>query len=422
MGNDPNERKFSLLSNAPLPIESELSPPFQAHGTRQLYIVAHLPGDLGLDLLPPALEPVPGNVWVVGFYTTQEGWGLGPFSAFYAGIAVKGHDAPSGLEGVFMVAGRYSGRAGQVFSSSYNHLIRPGEVEFALSDSGATGGALLDDGPGFARVRASPGAEIPLWESGTSSYLGIDGSGEITQWTVAYSLNYAMTDDVDLSFVVPDDHRLAALKHLQVDQTLYIRSMTQTFSGPSRVGGLTVTEHDRMAVLDILSHLGRAVAVVEGSGRILYLSPAAEALLGPIKPRTFLPNHGKALFRQTAGSSGTNLPVTALLALASGTQILATAFPIALRLSDAPAMMVLLTDPRAPGPADPEPLLRLMGLTPSEAALAALIGAGRTLAEAAAIRGITESTARSTLKLVFSKLGLRRQADLAQIVTRLQMG
>ena len=159
-------------------------------------------------------------------------------------------------------------------------------------------------------------------------------------------------------------------------------------------------------------------------GRILYLNAEAEDILGRDTARArFLPSDLRPLLPASVPApvrSGINR--TTLLTLPSGRQILATAFPIALRLSDAPAAMVLLTDPRHPGPADPEPLLRLMGLTPSEAALAALIGAGATPAEAAATRGITESTARSTLKVIFSKLGLRRQADLAQIVTRLQMG
>lgn len=57
-------------------------------------------------------------------------------------------------------------------------------------------------------------------------------------------------------------------------------------------------------------------------------------------------------------------------------------------------------------------------------AAAALIGAGRRPTEAAAAFGSTETTARATLKVkvTFAMLGVRRHADLAQIVTRLQMG
>ena len=160
------------------------------------------------------------------------------------------------------------------------------------------------------------------------------------------------------------------------------------------------------------------------TGRILFLTGEAEAVLHRKTAPRLLPVELRTLLSGTDPTKSENPGFTrsALLTLPHGPQVLATVFPVALRLSEAPALMVLLNDPRAPGPADPEPLLRLMGLTPSEAALAALIGSGSTPAEAAAARGITQSTARSTLKIIFSKLGLHRQADLAQIVTRLQMG
>lgn len=419
MVNKPDIREYSVLSHAPWPLETEASPPFQTRNTGQIYIIAHLPGELGFDLLPPELRPLPGNVWVLGFYTAGEGWGLGPFSAFYAGIAVEGHDSPSGLEGVFMVAGRYSGRAGRVFPARYNRVIRCGEVSFNLSETEATGCALLDDGPGEVRVRVGAGVEPPEWSSGTASYLGVDPTGATTQWTVAYSARFSTAQNVDLTFALPEDHRLQVLRHLEVDQVLIIRDMTQTFSAPVPIDADAQAHSDPLATLDLLSHLGRALAVIETTGRLLYLSPAGGAILGP-RPAlgpVVLPHR-----RLTSSPEQQDCVSPVLLTLSGGQQIIATAIPIALRLSEAPAMLVLLNDPRHPGPADPEPLLRLMGLTPSEAAIAALIGAGATPAEAAAARGITQSTTRSTLKVIFSKLGLRRQADLAQIVTRLQMG
>ena len=61
-----------------------------------------------------------------------------------------------------------------------------------------------------------------------------------------------------------------------------------------------------------------------------------------------------------------------------------------------------------------------MGLTPAEAALANLIGQGHAPARAADLRRITPATARSMLKLIFAKLGVSRQAELAILVTRLQ--
>jgi DNA-binding CsgD family transcriptional regulator len=58
----------------------------------------------------------------------------------------------------------------------------------------------------------------------------------------------------------------------------------------------------------------------------------------------------------------------------------------------------------------------LFDLTPAEAKLAALIAAGHPPRDAAALLGITEGTARTTLKYVLGKTGTRRQADLVGLL------
>jgi DNA-binding CsgD family transcriptional regulator len=58
----------------------------------------------------------------------------------------------------------------------------------------------------------------------------------------------------------------------------------------------------------------------------------------------------------------------------------------------------------------------LFDLTPGEAKIAALIGAGDQPREAAAQLGIAEETARSFLKRVFAKTGVRRQAELVALL------
>jgi DNA-binding CsgD family transcriptional regulator len=73
----------------------------------------------------------------------------------------------------------------------------------------------------------------------------------------------------------------------------------------------------------------------------------------------------------------------------------------------------------------PEPalvdLLRPMGLTPAEAKLAALIGTGCTARSAAEKLQISQHTARSTLKQVYAKLGIRKQTELAHLIARVQL-
>jgi DNA-binding CsgD family transcriptional regulator len=70
-------------------------------------------------------------------------------------------------------------------------------------------------------------------------------------------------------------------------------------------------------------------------------------------------------------------------------------------------------------PRDLPALLRAVGLTPAEARLAALYGSGNSARQAAQRLGISEHTAKSTLKQVYGKLGLRKQSELGQLIARL---
>src|SRR5690606_17695206 len=58
-------------------------------------------------------------------------------------------------------------------------------------------------------------------------------------------------------------------------------------------------------------------------------------------------------------------------------------------------------------------------LTPAEIRLAGLVGAAMTPAEAAELLGIRVATARSSLSIIYSKLGISRQSELVAMVSRL---
>jgi DNA-binding CsgD family transcriptional regulator len=65
-------------------------------------------------------------------------------------------------------------------------------------------------------------------------------------------------------------------------------------------------------------------------------------------------------------------------------------------------------------------LNEVFGLTPSEAAVALLIGNGRSPADIAGERQVSVDTVRSQLKAVSAKLGCSRQAEIAAVVQRWQ--
>jgi DNA-binding CsgD family transcriptional regulator/PAS domain-containing protein len=82
----------------------------------------------------------------------------------------------------------------------------------------------------------------------------------------------------------------------------------------------------------------------------------------------------------------------------------------------APHLVVYINEPNAPAAAPKARIAELFELSPTEAALAVELVRGRTLAEAAEAINITEQTARSYSKRIFSKTGTRRQADLVRLI------
>lgn len=87
--------------------------------------------------------------------------------------------------------------------------------------------------------------------------------------------------------------------------------------------------------------------------------------------------------------------------------------------SRVPRILVLIDDPAAHQPVASALLMQLYGLTPREAELAAALGAGATVKEAAVTLGMRYETARSHLRRVFDKTRTRRQADLMILVSGL---
>jgi DNA-binding CsgD family transcriptional regulator/PAS domain-containing protein len=81
-----------------------------------------------------------------------------------------------------------------------------------------------------------------------------------------------------------------------------------------------------------------------------------------------------------------------------------------------PHLVIYINDPAAPKSAPKARIAELFELSPTEAALVAELVHGRTLAEAAANINITEQTARSYSKRIFSKTGTRRQAELVRLI------
>ncbi len=81
-----------------------------------------------------------------------------------------------------------------------------------------------------------------------------------------------------------------------------------------------------------------------------------------------------------------------------------------------PAVIVTVTDPEREVEPSADMLRRLFGLTPTEAALAALLASGRSVDEVADELAMAKATARVHLRSIFKKMRVNRQSELVKLV------
>jgi DNA-binding CsgD family transcriptional regulator/PAS domain-containing protein len=197
-------------------------------------------------------------------------------------------------------------------------------------------------------------------------------------------------------------------------------------------------ELSNLGLRESLSRLGIGVFALDSLGRIVLSNPAADRLVGD---GLFVVNRELRFSPSAARSDIERILKTILrgehLDLSAEPRPIlidreATARPLTIYvlpigtgrasgqdfLTHARAL-VLLIDARTDDPPDPALVRDLLGLTLSEARLAALVGNGLRPGQAAVRLGITEETARTALKRVFAKVGVSRQSELAALLTKL---
>lgn len=221
------------------------------------------------------------------------------------------------------------------------------------------------------------------------------------------------------------------------DYALLVRHVERSLQLSLRI---LEAEHREEILADALSRLDCGVILLDGTGHIEYMNPAADPMVGgeiAIVDRQLRlignvhTGFQRALSHVLSGEFHTGQPQPTGF-LVRGPRI---AQQLALYILPAIAsevgrkhqwlsnarVVVLIIDQPGGQPIDPAVVRSLFNLTPGEARLASLIGAGRTPREAAAALNITEGSARTILKRVFSKAGVSRQAELSAMLSRIPL-
>lgn len=200
---------------------------------------------------------------------------------------------------------------------------------------------------------------------------------------------------------------------------------------------LTRAEVAQGALGEALARLDAGVFLVDSRGRAVAANSTADRLVGAaltmvdgrLTPRVGGDSLERAIAETTAweGADGIPDPRPIVLRSERGDAFhVAYVLPVSAREHDPFAR--LLADVRAlvlvlrslPGePPEPTLVRDLLDLTLGEARVASLVGAGLPPREAGRRLGVTEETARTTLKRVFSKTGVSRQSELAVLLARM---
>jgi len=190
------------------------------------------------------------------------------------------------------------------------------------------------------------------------------------------------------------------------------------------------------ALAAALDRLALGVVIVAEDSRILHANEGARRMLAAGAPVRAL--GGRLSVRGAAGAE-----LARALALArsdeaaigaagigvalpgrDGAPALAHVLPLAhgdvrTRLMPQATAAVFITQAAGRPALEVSAIAATFGLTPRESGLLARLAAGASLAEAAAMLGIAETTAKTHLGNIFAKTGVARQADLIALVHRL---
>ncbi len=405
-------------------------PPHQIRASTKLYMSVSIDPSRVQPLLPSGLRVAASNTAIMSVYTCND-TPVGAYTGSIHGVVVEGHESPDGMEAVYWTGG-YNDANGLTILKDYTADWVEGRGRIWQEGDLVHGETCRPDGSGALRFTMRRNAQPETLYDGAYHYLGRDerGFAKISS-LIGYArhANAGVLEAVEIAADAPLG--LAALKPNVLNWGVYFDEINMIMGVPRPVDistDLMDADAARGTLLAVFDQHDQAALIVDDEGVIRFLNEAAERLAGgEIAAGSRLavgtPREQSAIREAlTSVLSGAMLAeAVAISGLGDEHPLIAQVSTIDPRLGGEKGALVLLVKPGSKQSKDRSDLLRLLGLTASEARLASLIGGGASPRDAAASLDITEGTARSTMKVIFDKLRVGKQSELARIVTKLEM-
>ncbi len=191
----------------------------------------------------------------------------------------------------------------------------------------------------------------------------------------------------------------------------------------------------RRGLSEIMSQRGIGAAIVDAEGRPLYANETCIEIIEELNASGTINHHdptptgrGRAQrlelpreIQKRMGEVSAKCPITIVCEKDEGDypivfHIHQVALHDAFSAMNQIAYAIVAMDPERAIHLDAESISQAYQLTPSEARVSALIAVGERIEAAAAVLGITPSTARTHLKRIFEKTRTNRQAELVKLL------
>jgi DNA-binding CsgD family transcriptional regulator len=375
--------------------------------------------------IPPGLVLSEASIGVLGIYQASTGFGLAPYKRALVGVSVEGMPGSDAGEGMLVVGNVMDEPGAGRLRRLYSRETVTGTARTWRAD-GLLHGVAEVDGVEWIRATVRHSGKVRRDLSGVDTFFGVTDAGLIKHADSNVSdIIEAEVVSVEITDAAPELFR--AFRPREFVFALHAEQVNSIWSEPRVVGHTT---GDAGAVfLELIEDTGRAAAIVRQDGTLIDVNPSGKMLLGDEGPHigetllSAVPTEKDALceaLKLSIARSGPRVSAPIALTRPGGRQLFAYVMPLEHGQHGGEAALVLLADPRGPERRDAAQMLQLFGLTAAEARLGALIGVGLGAREAAEELKISEHTARSTLKTVYDKLGIRKQSELGHLVARLQ--